>query len=224
MIALSAGLSLVGVIVGSTSLPSPGLHDWLVAGAIWSLPPLVHLTFDDGPDPDRTPRVLDALAEFQIRATFFCIGRRVARAPEIVRRIDAEGHRIGSHGWHHTSLAFCSRRKIREHLRRCEGTVGDATGGFPTLARPPYGRRDYRFYEEAQQLAMTPMFWSLDSGDWLGIDSTRLADRVCRAKSGDIVLLQDGNPRARGLLGALAPILRAHRTRFPAVHDLEARA
>src|SRR6266851_4719530 len=121
MIALPAGLGLAGVIAGSTFLPFPGLHDWFVPGAIWRLPPLVHLTFDDGPDPDRTPRVLDMLAEFQIRATFFCIGNRVARTPQLVRRIDAEGHQIGNHGWDHTSLALRSRHAIRDQLARCQG-------------------------------------------------------------------------------------------------------
>lgn len=212
MIALSAGLGLGAAltIAASTLLPARGLHDRLLPGAIWRWPPLLRLTFDDGPDPDRTPRVLDALASFQVRATFFVVGNRAALFPNIVRRIVAEGHELGNHGWDHTSLAFRPRRTIREQLARCQGEIGSITGSAPRFVRPPYGRRDYRFYQEARRLDLTTMFWSLDGGDWLGLGSARLARRVCRAKPGDIVLLHDGNPKARGLIHALETILRHH--------------
>jgi len=212
MISIPVGLGLGGLtLAASTFLPSPGVHDWLVPGAIWRLPPCLHLTFDDGPDPDRTPRVLDALATRGVRATFFLIGNRVARAPRIVRRIAAEGHEIGNHGWDHSTLALRSRTAIREQLMRCQEAIGDVIGRAPTLVRPPYGRRDYRFYQEAHRLGLTTMLWSFDSGDWLGLGVRRLVRRVGSAKRGDIVLFHDGNPRASGLTGAIGPILQNHR-------------
>jgi peptidoglycan/xylan/chitin deacetylase (PgdA/CDA1 family) len=223
MIAISAGLGLGALLLArSTFLPAPGLHDWLVPGAIWRRPPLVHLTFDDGPDPDRTPRVLDALAEVHVRATFFLVGSKVARAPELARRIRAEGHQVGNHGWDHSSLTLCSRRTIREQLVRCNDVIASALGSPPVYARPPYGYRDYRFYQEAQQLGTTPMLWSLDSGDWLGLSPTRLVRRVLRARPGEIILFHDGNHRAGGLLGALEQILLHHRPRLPMMPQLVA--
>ncbi len=190
-------------------------------GAIWRRPPFLHLTFDDGPDPERTPRVLDVLAALDVRATFFLVGNRVARDGIVARRIDADGHEIGNHGWDHSPLVFCSRRTIREQLVRCQDAIAGAIGRPPNLVRPPYGRRDYRFYEEAQRLGLVPMFWSFDSADWLGLTADRLARRVSAASPGDIVLFHDGNPRADGLLGALEPILRHHRHHLPTLSHLE---
>jgi len=220
MIVISAGLGMAALTVtASTFLPLPGFHDWLVPGAVWREPPFLHLTFDDGPDPACTPRVLDLLADSDVRAIFFLVGERVERAPQLARRIVAEGHRIGGHGWDHTSLAFRSRRAIREQLIRCQDAIASAVGRPPTLVRPPFGRRDYRFYQEARRMALTPMLWSFDSGDWLGLGSSLLARRVCRAGAGDIVLFHDGNPRASGLLGALPTILRHHRRHLPTLRE-----
>ncbi len=209
--AVGFGLGCTLTLASSTLLPSPGIHDWLVPGAVWRLPRRLHLTFDDGPDPERTPQVLDCLALHGLRATFFLIGDRVARAPHLVRRMHAEGHELGNHGWDHTTLALRSRRRIREQLGRCQDAIGSVTGTTPTLVRPPYGRRDYRFYEEAQRLALRTMLWSFDSGDWLGLASTQLERRARGARRGDIVLFHDGNPRASGLVGALGSMLQYHR-------------
>jgi peptidoglycan/xylan/chitin deacetylase (PgdA/CDA1 family) len=205
---LVAGLGIP--LAASTFLPVRGVHDWLVPGALWRLPGSVHLTFDDGPDAERTPRVLDLLATFGVRATFFLVGERVARATPLVRRIASEGHFIGNHGWDHATLSFASRRKICEQLSRSQDAIGSVLGKRPTLFRPPFGRRDYRLYQETRRLGLTTVFWSLDSGDWLGVSPARIARRVSRAAPGDIVLLHDGNPRASGTIAALSTILSRH--------------
>jgi peptidoglycan/xylan/chitin deacetylase (PgdA/CDA1 family) len=210
---LVAGLGIP--LAASTFLPVRGVHDWLVPGAIWRLPGSLHLTFDDGPDTERTPRVLDLLAAFGVRATFFLLGERVARATPLVRRIASEGHSIGNHGWDHATLSFASRRKICEQLNRSQDAIGSVLGERPTLFRPPFGRRDYRLYQETRRRGLTTMLWSLDSGDWLGISPARIARRVSKAVSGDIVLLHDGNPRATGTIVALSTILSHHQASVP---------
>ena len=217
MIAISAVVGLGAVLAASSLLPCPGLHEWGAPPVLWRRPPFLHLTFDDGPDPVRTPYVLDLLRSFHVRSTFFLVGERVTREPELARRIVDEGHEIGNHGWDHTSVAFCSRRRIRQQLERCQDAIQVATGKVAELVRPPYGRRDYRFYDESQRLALTPMFWSVDSGDWLGIGSASITARVLRARAGDIVLCHDGNTRAKGLIGALGAILQYHHARLPSL-------
>src|SRR5258708_22525110 len=101
MLSIPVGLGLGGALTLATStlLPSPGVHDWLVPGAIWRLPDRLHVTFDDGPDPERTPRGLDALGMHGIRAIFFLIGNRPARAPHALRPIPAGGHVTRNRAW-----------------------------------------------------------------------------------------------------------------------------
>lgn len=219
MIDVWASAALVGgaEMLRSTFLAGRGLHDWLVPGAVWRMASAgAHLTFDDGPDPERTPLVLDLLARFGIRATFFVIGERAARAPQLVRRIAAEGHTLGNHSWDHPSMIGLSRIEIRQQLSRCQGVIGSILGTTPSWVRPPYGRRDYRFYQESKRLGLVPMLWSVDSWDWLGIGSTSVARRLRRARPGDIVLLHDGNRRARGLLGGLMTTLERDAARYAA--------
>jgi peptidoglycan/xylan/chitin deacetylase (PgdA/CDA1 family) len=112
-------------------------------------------------------------------------------------------------------MAFHSRRRIREQLERCQDAIATATGKVATVVRPPFGRRDYRFYEESRRLDLSAMYWSVDSLDWCGLGPATIARRVQRATCGDIVLFHDGNPRAHGLLSALGPILRHHRALLP---------
>jgi peptidoglycan/xylan/chitin deacetylase (PgdA/CDA1 family) len=215
MLAIPAVLGFSCALAASSLLPYRGLHEGVAPGAVWRAPPFLNLTFDDGPDANRTPRVLDLLRASDVRATFFVVGHRVSRATELTRRIAEEGHDIGNHGWDHTTMAFRSRRVIREQLERCQDAIGAATGKVATLVRPPFGRRDYRFYGEAQRLGLKPVYWSVDSGDWCGLSPRRIAARVLRASDGDIVLFHDGNTRAGGLLNALGPIVRHHRCRLP---------
>jgi peptidoglycan-N-acetylglucosamine deacetylase len=102
----------------------------------------IAFTFDDGPDPVTTPRVLDLLSEHGARATFFVVGERAARHPDLVRRIVAEGHAIGSHTYHHShAFHFLSPARMREEVRRGVDAIAAVTGAPPTLFRPPQGLR-----------------------------------------------------------------------------------
>jgi peptidoglycan/xylan/chitin deacetylase (PgdA/CDA1 family) len=190
--------------VASTVLPIRGLHDWLVGGAVFRLAsPGVAPTFDDGPDPERTPALLDVLARAGAKATFFLVGKCAAAHPDLVRRIAGEGHAIGNHTFTHAWLPGLSARRIEAELARCQDVLADVTGARPRLVRPPYGQRDFRFYRIARRLGLTPVLWSLDSRDWTGASSETILRRARRAGPGDVVLLHDGDPRARGTLAAL---------------------
>lgn len=194
----------VAAYAASTLMPVRGLHDWIVGGAVFRAPAdAIALTFDDGPHPERTPKVLDLLAGAGMTATFFLVGQNAARHPDVVRRIAAAGHEIGNHSWSHPWMPRLSARRIESELVRCQEALAGITGQVPRVVRPPYGSRDFRFYRIARRLELTPVLWSVDTRDWAGTAEDIVLKRARRAKGGDILLFHDGNPRATGAIPAL---------------------
>jgi peptidoglycan-N-acetylglucosamine deacetylase len=181
-----------------------GLHDWLVPGSIWRTE-RAHavLTFDDGPDPEVTPRLLDLLAAHEQRAVFFVVGERVAREPALVRRMVTEGHLVGNHSWSHPWLVRLSRRRIREEFERCQRAIEDAAGVSPSYARPPYGQRDFRVNGVLRELGLTSVLWSRNLRDYHGSGPEVLARRLGRVRPGEVVLCHDGDPLAEHTLEGL---------------------
>jgi len=207
---LAGGLLAAAAYCASTLLPFPGIHEALASGALFRTPaPWVALTFDDGPHPERTPRILDALAAAGALATFFVVGRQARRLPELVRRIAREGHTIGNHTDLHAWQPGLSTRKIGQQIDAAQAAVADVTGTLPSLVRPPWGHRDLRFYRESAARGLTPVLWSLDSFDYLGLGPWRLCSRIRRARPGDVVLLHDASPRAAATPDALPLALRS---------------
>lgn len=96
-------------------------------------------TFDDGPDDQWTPKVLGVLARFHVKATFFVVGSRCDRFPDMLRRIAREGHTIGNHSWNHPNMAKLSPEDIRAQIQRTDDVIRRVTGATPVLFRPPYG-------------------------------------------------------------------------------------
>jgi peptidoglycan/xylan/chitin deacetylase (PgdA/CDA1 family) len=165
------------------------------------------LTFDDGPDPTWTPRILDCLAQYGAKATFFLVGRNVRTWPQIVRRIVAEGHAVGNHTFTHPCLVSCSPRRVMHELGRCQTAIHDAAGLKTTLMRPPYGSQNVATYVMARSLGYRVIHWSAAGHDWLGATAAGLIARITRElKPGGILLLHDRlEPRPTGPdAGALA--------------------
>ena len=176
-----------------------------------SLTARVELTFDDGPDPTHTPAILDRLREFGVTATFFVLGTRVAKYPEIVERIVAEGHAVGNHTTTHPAWGLATGvAAVTRELRGCQDAVRGVTGVSPQLVRPPLGRVPPGFLLAARRLSLEVLNWSLDSGDWRcrGADDAEVCagETVRRLRPGDVVLLHDG-PAALAVLGQLLPVL-----------------
>ena len=121
----------------------------------------VALTFDDGPDPRATPEFLDVLRAHDVRATFFLVGERISRAPDVVRRMVDEGHEIGVHGWQHRYTLVASPQ-----LGRCIEAVGDVCGVRPRWFRPPYGVLSASAWLEARRCGLTPVLWTAWAKDW----------------------------------------------------------
>lgn len=147
------------------------------------------LTFDDGPHPEFTPRLLDILERHQARATFFMIGESAQRHPELVRRIAEAGHAIGNHSWDHASFPLISRRERREQIRACERAI--APYGH-RIFRPPYGEQSLASHLDALWLGYRVIAWNLEVRDWWDHDAYRMADLlVDRIQPGSVVILHD---------------------------------
>jgi peptidoglycan/xylan/chitin deacetylase (PgdA/CDA1 family) len=171
----------------------------------------VALTFDDGPDPQFTPAVLDVLAEHRLRATFFVVGRRVRRHPAIVERIADEGHVLGSHSFSHPDARRLTVRRLHADYADGRAALEDVVGAPVPLFRPPNGTLDLKGAAVVGRLALTPWLWSVDPADWHpDTDEDQIVERCRAATGGDVVLLHDGleRPLARRALDR-SPTVRA---------------
>jgi peptidoglycan/xylan/chitin deacetylase (PgdA/CDA1 family) len=179
----------------------------------------VALTFDDGPSPEHTPKILDLLDAAKVKATFFVIGKKAAAHPELVREIAARGHAIGVHGHDHDRLlSLRSPKQVGDDIDRAILAVEAITGTRPVLYRPPVGLTSPRVARALQEFDVTVVGWSVRGLDgWKGARAEDVAARVARRlKDGAIVLLHDAAERddhAPASVEALPRILEAMRLR-----------
>jgi peptidoglycan/xylan/chitin deacetylase (PgdA/CDA1 family) len=175
------------------------------------------LTFDDGPDPEWTPRVLDALGATGVRATFFLIGERAQRAPALVRRLADEGHEIANHSWSHRSLWLCGPRATTREIHQAHARLADLAGAPPRHFRPAWGMVNAAMFRSLRDVGERCVFWSIQPEGQRPAAAARQVDYVLsRAAPGAIVDLHDaeGTPGAPGrLLQALPPLLAGLRER-----------
>jgi peptidoglycan-N-acetylglucosamine deacetylase len=154
----------------------------------------VALTFDDGPNPQATPAILDALRDERVTATFFLLGKHVERWPELAQRVVTEGHAVGNHGYHHRKLHWRGPAYVRTDIALGTQAIVAATGRRPALFRAPHGFRSPWVSAIAREFGQRTVGWSL--GVW---DSDRPgADQIAKrteagARAGSIILLHDGD-------------------------------
>lgn len=182
-------------------------------GGAGAAPPLA-LTFDDGPDPETTPRVLQVLAEERVRATFFVQGDRAAAHPELVRRMLAEGHEVASHGYHHRSAARRWPWECFRDIHRGADTLAQILGRRPRYYRPPFGVYTMAVLLGARSAGLRPVQWTLDGRDWDPATTVpQIVDHLSReARPGGIILLHDegsGGHKTAQVLPLLIRRLRA---------------
>lgn len=153
----------------------------------------VALTFDDGPNPLYTPKVLDILKRYNAKATFFVLGENAARHKQILARAVSEGHEIGSHTWSHAKLTACSPERLVSELERTNAVIREATGSAPKVMRPPYGATNPEIIAmTARRYGMPSILWDVDTVDWRHPGVSVVIERaVKKAKSGSIILLHD---------------------------------
>ncbi|MBI1313503.1 polysaccharide deacetylase family protein [bacterium] len=161
--------------------------------------PGIALTFDDGPHPDHTPRLLDALADAGITATFFIVGERGSEHRSLLQRIAYDGHNIGNHTWSHSEPRETSARQLIDEVRRTRDLIEDITGRECRLFRPPKGELTLRKLLALRQERQTIVLWNHDTKDYrMPVGSDAIIDwcRDYRPWSGDIVLFHDNHPHA----------------------------
>ena len=226
---LVAAVSLVPLYgwtpLGWLAAAAVSLHAWGVVNprsslympVWWRLPALsagsagsagVALTFDDGPHPERTPAVLDLLAQHGQRATFFVIGENVRRYPALVRRIVAEGHALGLHSDSHSWMFNCwPPGRVQRDLERCGAAIADATGRpAPTLFRPPVGLKNPLVGFVTGRMKLRTVTWSCRGLDTGSSSVDQVTQRILKGlRPRAIVTLHDGAEPNRPRLGMLCP-------------------
>ncbi|MCL2371667.1 polysaccharide deacetylase family protein [Candidatus Saccharibacteria bacterium] len=193
-------------------------------GEEWSALPhdgparFIAFTFDDGPNPTITPRLLDLLARHNIPATFFVMGSLTARHPQIVDRMAREGHEIGAHSWNHTSMGRMSSAQVINDINRTNAAIYDASGVYPTLLRPPYGALSATLRRTS---TMPLILWSIDTRDWQNRNTNTIYNIVTReAQSGSIVLFHDIYHETLAAVERLIPTLMEAGFVFVTVSEL----
>lgn len=185
----------------------------------------VALTFDDGPEEHWTLAILDILKEKKVKATFFVVGEQGQKYPDMLTRMDNEGHIIGSHTFTHANLTKLDQTHIEEEIDKCTQVVRQIIGKTPRLIRPPFG-----FHNEAVDQVVYGkgdfiILWSLDTHDWQGLDTETIKARILpKMQNGYIILQHDGeNPKLTGSVQALPDIidtLQAQGYQFVTVPEL----
>lgn len=151
--------------------------------------PKIAITFDDGPHPYCTEQLLDGLRERGAKASFFVMGKQAEAYPELIRRMQAEGHLIGNHTYSHIQLGKNNRESFKEELIKTNELLRGITGEEPQYVRPPYGSWDKSFETE---LTMIPVLWTIDPMDWCSSDVNGIVRKVTeKAEENAVILMHD---------------------------------
>jgi peptidoglycan/xylan/chitin deacetylase (PgdA/CDA1 family) len=155
--------------------------------------PYIAMTFDDGPSPQLTPRLLDILKERGIKATFFVVGQNAAEYPDILRRMASEGHEIANHSWSHPALTKLGAEGFRKQIENANDAISRVTGKRPVLMRPPYGATSSILNKRlSEEYGLKVILWSVDPLDWRYRNSNRVFNHIVQnTQPGSIILAHD---------------------------------
>lgn len=149
----------------------------------------IALTFDDGPNPNTTPRVLELLKQYGAKGTFFVVGKAVAGNEDLLKQIVAEGHEVANHTWNHPNLTTISADKVRREIQDTQAAIKAVLGKEPTMIRPPYGAVNQSVVDV---MGLPSIYWSVDSEDWLSRDKNAIFERIkAQTQPGSIILMHD---------------------------------
>ncbi|MGG6310008.1 polysaccharide deacetylase family protein [Paenibacillus macerans] len=196
---------------------------------VWEVPTqekFIALTFDDGPDGKQTPKILSILEQYGAKATFFVVGDRVKRFPEIVQMELAKGHEIGNHSFHHPAFNRVTQSVVLEELTQTQEAVQEITGKTPVLFRPPGGYYNERIVELSKHnhLQMILWSWHQDTKDWASPGVYSIVRKVLNnARNGDIILMHDyvhNSTQTAEALKVILPDLKSRGYTFVTVSEL----
>lgn len=179
---------------------------------------LVALTFDDGPHPVYTEKLLDGLKERDVKATFFLIGKSAQQYPDLVRRMAEEGHLIGNHTMNHVQLNRQTYEKALEEIRQSNQIIYQLTGRTPEYIRPPFGEWSEALSEEVN---MTEVLWDVDPYDWKTRNAATVVSRIRKNfHEGDIILLHDVYGTSVDAALEVVDLLKAEGYEFVTVEEI----
>ena len=187
---------------------------------------LVALTFDDGPSPTQTPRLVKILREKRVPATFFMVGQRVRSAPDVARLVQRSGFGIANHTWAHPLLTSISDRAVRDQLTATAKELRRHGVKPGPLMRPPYGGINGRVRHDIAGTHLVPVLWSVDSRDWAGGNARQIADRILaqlRPHGQNVVLQHDGVNNSPNSIAAVPMVVTEARRRGYCFTALDAR-
>lgn len=152
----------------------------------------IALTFDDGPHPRYTERILNILDKYNIKATFFVIGVNIQNYPEPLKKIAAAGHEIGNHSYSHAICKSGTASDVSLEMQKCDSLIEDITGKKTSLYRPPCGKYDDIVLWAAEERGYSIILWSVDTLDWKNTPPEKISDAVLREiDGGEIILMHD---------------------------------
>jgi peptidoglycan/xylan/chitin deacetylase (PgdA/CDA1 family) len=185
---------------------------------------VVALTFDDGPDPRFTPRVLAILKKYNVHATFFVVGENAERYPELLKKELAEGHTLGNHTYTHPTMTSVSPAQAHLELSKCNAVIEHITGISPRLFRPPKGFYNVKIMQMLAEMGYQPVMWSLAIEHHEVPTPPMMVDRVLqKVQPGMIILGHDGRLNRENTVRALPGIisgLKARGYRFMTVDEM----
>lgn len=218
--ALSAGTVAVAIAARASFAPASQLWGRVISHGAPGPSRSVALTFDDGPTPSATDRVLDILRDLEVKATFFVIGRNVERHPKLLARIAAEGHLVGNHTQDHRRLGVLRGWRFwREQIEQADVAIARVLGDKPLFFRPPIGHKTPLTLAAAARLGHPSVTWSVRGWDGVPTTSRRILDHVIpRCVAGSIILLHDGAEPDRqrdptATIESIEPLVRSLRKR-----------
>ena len=235
---LYATLSMLLLTISVTTAPAAGAspvnqgreYYEQRGDVIWEIPnreKIIALTFDDGPDPEDTPQILDLLKQYHAKATFFVVGKQVQEHPELAKRQVAEGHELANHTFDHM---YFNRRSSPEvivrELRETQEAIYQVTGKKTYLFRPPGGYYNDRMIQICKKEGYLVVMWSWhqDTWDWNRPGVAKIVNKVLNnARNGDIVLMHDhveGKSQTVDALKQILPELQKRGYRFVTVSEL----
>ena len=163
------------------------------------------LTFDDGPDPVHTPRILEALARLNICATFFLLGSKIKMHPEIVRDIISSGHEVGNHSYNHNVYDVFATKDIASEIERSNLVLEETVNIETKMFRPPFGKLSFPLIAYCLKKNLMIVMWSFDCRDSFGRNSRSNADMPQKVRANDIVLMHDDDSRSLNLVNNQIP-------------------
>ena len=204
------GLSLYGNPAGNSSLQASAEAD--------AERKYVALTFDDGPNPIYTEKLLDGLKQRKVKASFFLLGEEVEQYPDIVKRMHQEGHLIGTHAYQHVNLNQLTTEAACEQIQKTGDAIFHVTGEYPQYVRPPYGC----WKEEVdKRCMMIEVLWDVDTMDWSVQNADRVVQTVERqVKDGSIILMHDAYPSSVEAAFRVIELLQAQHYTFVTIDHI----